>query len=89
MKVVDEDNTKMIDTLETDLKYLKNMYISIQNLANRQLKNSNDLMTDKETNTELEINNSYVWVKDGIVSKCTSCNKDFSMFNRKQYIIII
>lgn len=46
-------------------------------------------MTDKETNTELEINNSYVWVKDGIVSKCTSCNKDFSMFNRKQYVIII
>lgn len=46
-------------------------------------------MTDKETNTILELSNSYVWIKDGSVTKCTSCNKDFSMFNRKQYIIII
>lgn len=87
--MVDEDNTNMIDTLEADIKYLKNMYKNFQNLSNRQLKNSNDLMTDKETNTILELSNSYVWIKDGSVTKCTSCNKDFSMFNRKQYIIII
>lgn len=46
---------------------------------------SSSVMIEKEANTELNINNCFVWVKDGTVSKCILCNADFTMFNRKHH----